>query len=75
MNFNILAPPLIAPFPPPEEPDQRDILTSDLYTNLTGVTIELDGVVPPGTYPYLRIYAPTGDTDGQLEIDAIQALP
>lgn len=74
VDFNILAYPLAAPFPPPNEPDQRDIPIAELY-NSTGIAIELDSVVPPGTYPYLRIYAPPGDVDGQLEIDAIQVLP
>jgi hypothetical protein len=60
--------------PPPNEPDQRDISSASLY-NSSGVAINLDGVVPPGTYPFMRIYAPPGDTDGQLEIDAIEVLP
>ena len=73
MDFTNLTLPL--PAPPPNEPDQRDISTLDLY-NLTGIAIDLDnGMVPQGTYLYLRIYAPAGDADGQLEIDAIQVLP
>ncbi len=58
----------------PQEPDQRDIPSAELY-NSTGVAIDLDSVVPPGNYSYIRFYAPTGDVDGQLEIDAIQILP
>lgn len=67
------------------ETDNRDFSTlpdaSVLY-NGTGVTIELDGVVPPGTYPYFRILSPPTasypsglDTDGGCEVDAIVILP
>lgn len=69
MDFNILSNPQV-----PEEPDQRDIPTAELY-NSTGIAIELDGVVPPGTYPYIRFIAPTGDVDNKTEIDAIEVLP
>jgi uncharacterized repeat protein (TIGR01451 family) len=42
----------------------------------TGVVIELDNFVPPGTYPYFRILSPAGgDMDGASEIDAISVLP
>jgi hypothetical protein len=74
MDFNILPFPTTAPFPPPEEADQRDIPSASLY-NLRGIAINLDGVVPPGTYSFIRFYAPPGDVDGQTEIDAIQVLP
>ena len=74
MDFNILPFPTMPPFPPPEEPDQRDIPTASLY-NGTGIGINLDGVVPPGTYSYVRFFAPPGDVDGHAEIDAVQALP
>jgi hypothetical protein len=69
MDFNVLSNPQV-----PEEPDQRDIPAAELY-NSTGVAIDLDGMVPPGTYSYIRIIAPPGDVDNQLEIDAIQVLP
>jgi hypothetical protein len=74
MDFTIFVPPI----PSPNEPDQRDILASYLYNSgsySTGVAIDLDSKVPPGTYLYLRISAPPWDSDGQLEIDAIQVLP
>lgn len=74
MNFNILPPPLFSPLPPPEEYDQRHIPSGSLY-NMSGIAIDLDGVVPPGTYPFIRITAPNGDVDGRLEIDAIVTLP
>jgi hypothetical protein len=74
VNFNILPPPSITPFPPPEEPDQREIPSASLY-NLTGIAINLDGVVPAGTYSLIRFYSPPGDTDGKIEIDAIEILP
>ena len=68
VDFNILTP-LI-----PLEPDQRDIPSAQLY-NSTGVTINIDGIVPSGVYSYIRFRAPAGDADGQLEIDAIEILP
>ncbi|MGE5377494.1 MAG: hypothetical protein ACM3XO_20740 [Bacteroidota bacterium] len=68
------------------EDDNRDFTTqpaSDvLYPFNTapgaansGIAMELDGVVPKGTYPYIRIVAPTGDLDGGTEIDAVSVLP
>jgi uncharacterized repeat protein (TIGR01451 family) len=71
VDFNILSLPVT---PPPNEPDERDVLAADLYNN-TGVAIDLDGVVPAGTYPYLRFCAPPGDVDGKMEIDAIAIIP
>lgn len=60
------------------EDDHRDLCDWQLY-NSTGVAIDLDAVVPPGAYPYLRFRAPAvpppGDPDGIIEIDAIQTLP
>jgi len=80
VDFNILPDPPAGwpPFPPPTgteyEGDQRVILATELYNN-SGVVIDLDPVVPAGTYPYIRFTAPTGDSDGQLEIDAIAICP
>jgi len=69
MDFNILPNPQV-----PEEPDQRDIPTAALY-NGTGIAIDIDAIVPAGTYSYIRFTAPTGDADNQMEIDAIEVLP
>lgn len=69
MDFNILPNPQT-----PEETDQRDIPASSLY-NSTGVAIDIDAIVPPGTYSSIRFRAPAGDSDNQTEIDAIQVLP
>jgi hypothetical protein len=69
MDFNILSNPQT-----PEEPDQRDIPTAELY-NSTGIAIDLDSIIPPGTYSYIRFIAPPGDVDNHMEIDAIQVLP
>jgi hypothetical protein len=69
VDFNILSNPQVPP-----EPDQRDIPSAELY-NSTGIAINVDAIVPPGTYSYIRFTAPTGDIDGQLEIDAIEVLP
>jgi hypothetical protein len=69
MDFNLLSNPMV-----PEEPDQRDIPTAELY-NSTGIAIDLDSILPLGTYSYIRFFAPPGDIDGHMEIDAIQVLP
>jgi hypothetical protein len=69
MDFNILSNPQTPP-----EPDQRTILASEAY-NSTGIAIDIDAIVPPGAYSYIRFTAPTGDSDNQMEIDAIQVLP
>jgi uncharacterized repeat protein (TIGR01451 family) len=60
--------------PDPEEVDQRPVATGDLYGG-TGIAIDIDSIVPPGTYTYIRFYAPTGDVDGGAEIDALEILP
>jgi uncharacterized repeat protein (TIGR01451 family) len=69
MNINILP-----PNTPPEE-DNRMLATAVYFYNGPGITIDIDPMVSMGTYPYLRIIAPNGDADGQLEIDAIELLP
>lgn len=69
MDFTILPNPVV----PPEQ-DQRDVPSSALY-NSTGIAIDIDSIVPPGTYSYIRFTAPAGDADGQMEIDAIEVLP
>ena len=76
MNFITLLSPLLSPTPPPNEPDERHIQSTDLALYPpTGISIDLDGIAPPGTYPLLRITAPPNDTDGMLEIDAILTIP
>jgi hypothetical protein len=69
MDFNILSNPTTPP-----EPDQRTIPASELY-NSSGIAINVDAIVPPGTYTYIRFSAPPGDSDNQMEIDAIEVLP
>ena len=69
MDFNTLPNPQV-----PEETDQRDIPTSALY-NGTGIAIDVDALAPPGTYSYIRFTAPAGDSDDQMEIDAVEVLP
>ena len=62
----------------PEEPDQRYIAPGNLYSSsglTTGIAIDIDSIVPPGTYSYIRFYAPPADFDGHAEIDAIEVLP
>ena len=60
------------------ELDNRQIDAANLYSNngfATGITIDLDPVVPAGTYNYIRFYAPVGDADNGCDLDAIQILP
>lgn len=79
-NTNVDYTLLTLPVPPPntdEEMDERPIAAGDLYGDppLRGIAIDIDSIVPPGTYTFIRFYAPPGDTDGQAEIDAIEILP
>ena len=60
------------------EPDNRDFSTSpasDVLYTATGILIDLDGVAPNGTYLYIRILSPTGDTGDGADVDAIEVLP
>ena len=68
-DFNILSNPQV-----PEEPDERFIPGAELY-NTTGIAIDLDSVVPQGTYRYIRFYAPIDNLDKHAEIDGIVVLP
>jgi hypothetical protein len=60
-------------------PPASDILypfgTGIVGNPATGVTIQVDGVVPNGTYPYIRITALSGDSGDGCDVDAIQILP
>jgi uncharacterized repeat protein (TIGR01451 family) len=61
-------------------PPASDVLypfgTGTTANPATGIVIELDNVVPAGTYPYFRISSPAGgDMDGGCEIDAIVIVP
>ncbi|MCS6992358.1 MAG: hypothetical protein N2117_09625 [Anaerolineales bacterium] len=40
-----------------------------------GVTIDIDPFAPPGTYRYVRLYAPTGVSTDGADIDAIGLYP
>jgi hypothetical protein len=82
MDYKFLSYPVSGPLPPPEEPDQRDILSSELYPFPgTGVAIDLDALgIPRGSYSYIKFSCPASingvpDTDGKMEIDAIAVLP
>lgn len=66
------------------ETDNSDFTSppAGLLYNGTGILIELDGVVPQGTYPYVRLISPPTapylsgvDLDGGCEADAIVILP
>jgi uncharacterized repeat protein (TIGR01451 family) len=66
------------------ETDNRDFMSPPpgLLYDGTGIAIELDGIVPPGTYPYVRFISPPApgypdgvNSDGGVEVDAIVILP
>ncbi len=63
----------------PPEPDERPIPASTLYTSSsgypTGIAIDIDSIAPPGTYYFIRFYAPPDNNDHVAEIDAIEILP
>jgi uncharacterized repeat protein (TIGR01451 family) len=54
----------------PTEIDNCSIPVARLYNSSPGITIDIDGIVPPGNYPWVRITSPAS-TDPS-EIDAIQ---
>ena len=58
------------------EPDNC-VIDGSLLTYVTGVAIQLDGVVPAGSYPYIRIISPPilPDSGDGVEVDAITILP
>jgi hypothetical protein len=62
------------------EVDNLVVDASFMY-DLTGVALELDGVVPSGSYKYIRIISPPAPQDGPapnapdgVEVDAIQVV-
>jgi hypothetical protein len=58
------------------ESDNYQIPITDLYGgNSTGVAIDLDAVVLPDTYQWIRIYSPTGGDNDGSEVDSIQVIP
>lgn len=58
------------------EPDNQPIPFADLYGgNSSGVAIDLDAVVPAGSYQWVRITAPLGGANDAAEVDAVDALP
>jgi uncharacterized repeat protein (TIGR01451 family) len=46
------------------------VIAQDRLYNFTGITVDIDGLVPPGTYPWMRISAPASPDSS--EVDAIQ---
>jgi hypothetical protein len=54
----------------PTEMDNCNIPIARLYNSSPGITIDIDGIVPAGNYPWVRITSPAS-TDPS-EIDAIQ---
>lgn len=58
------------------------VVDASLMYDATGIEIQLNGVVPNGTYKYIRIISPAAPQDGPaptapdgVEIDAIQIMP
>jgi hypothetical protein len=61
---------------PPDSNILYPFNSGTLESPATGIVIELDGVVPSGVYPYIRIISPAGgDMDGGCEVDAIVIFP
>ncbi|MBN1303863.1 MAG: DUF11 domain-containing protein [Anaerolineales bacterium] len=56
------------------EPDNCNIDATLLY-NSNGVAIDLDYLVPPGTYYYVRVNAPSGDSGDGCDVDALYVIP
>jgi hypothetical protein len=62
----------------PGEPDNQTIPESVLFGTpplQVGITIDVEAVAPPGTYPYLRLSAPGAPLTDGAEVDAIDVLP
>jgi hypothetical protein len=60
------------------EPDNCLIDVSLLIANSPGITINLNGLIPAGTYPYIRIKSPGNPPDTSndgVSIDAIVVVP
>jgi uncharacterized repeat protein (TIGR01451 family) len=54
----------------PTETDNCSVPIGRLY-NSTGITVDIDGIVPLGSYSWMRISSPAGSANG-ANIDAIQ---
>jgi hypothetical protein len=67
----------IAAYSADGEQDNELIPTAAFYgtTYLTGITLDLDGLLSPGSYPWVRLYSPLGGGNDGAHIDAIQVLP
>lgn len=55
----------------PTEEDNCQIPPALLY-NSTGITVDIDPIVPPGNYSWIRITSPFSPDDDPSEVDAIQ---
>jgi hypothetical protein len=59
------------------ELDNELFPTSALFgsTYMTGIALDVDGLLPPGVYSWVRILSPFGGGNDGSHIDAIQVLP
>ncbi len=60
------------------ETDNEQIPIADLFGTppyQTGIAIDIDTIVPIGTYRYLRFSVPPGGNNDAMQIDAIEILP
>lgn len=55
----------------PTETDNCKIPPARLY-NSTGITVDIDPIVPPGNYAWIRITSPVSPDNDPSEVDAIQ---
>ena len=59
----------------PTEIDNCHIPPARLYSSAgisTGITVDIDPIVPPGNYPWIRITSPISPDNDSSEVDAIQ---
>lgn len=60
---------------PADCPSESDNCSITLpTTNSPGITINMNGVVPNGTYPYIRIISPSDSGDG-VDVNTITVVP
>ena len=62
------------PYPMCAAETDNCVIDTSSSANPPGISIDVDGIVPIGTYSYIRIFSPVDSGDG-VAVDAIQVLP
>jgi hypothetical protein len=67
----------IATYSADGELDNEVIPTSAFFgsTYMTGIALDVDGLLPSGSYQWVRIISPFGGGNDGSHVDAIQVLP